>query len=318
MISPHEDRWSRADPATLTPMNADQIRERVHGLATFKRDGKRAPHKPLLLLIALARIQSREPQFAPYAEIKDSLEPLLARFWSRKNAHARFPFAYLRSDGLWEIPEQPTLDAAIADRSRQKDYPDRVLLDLGATGGFPAEVDETLRRDGALVHELTQILLEEHFPPSLHDDILDSIGMPWVSESLGAPAKRRTRDPRFRERVLRAYERRCAICGYDGRLDGVEMGLEAAHIRWHAFDGPDETANGLLLCSFHHKAFDLGAIGLTTERVVMISQDVAGNDRTRSLLHDFEEKRIHEPRQPSDFPAPEHLEWHSEQVFRRS
>ena len=39
-------------------------------------------------------------------------------------------------------------------------------------------------------------------------------------------------------------------------------GWEAAHIQWHSHGGPDQVANGLALCTFHHGAFDRGAIGL--------------------------------------------------------
>ena len=39
----------------------------------------------------------------------------------------------------------------------------------------------------------------------------------------------------------------------------VVFGLEAAHITWHAGDGPDLVPNGLVLCTLHHKALDRGA-----------------------------------------------------------
>ena len=65
------------------------------------------------------------------------------------------------------------------------------------------------------------MLLDGSFPPSLHEEILDATGIPWL------PIPQRRRDPRFREEVLRIYERRCAVCGYDGRLgcgDGARGG----------------------------------------------------------------------------------------------
>jgi uncharacterized protein len=69
---------------------------------------------------------------------------------------------------------------------------------------------------------------------------------------------RRRRDPRFREEILRIYERRCAVCGYDGRLGTTDLAIEAAHIKWHAAGGPDAAENGLALCSFHHVALEPG------------------------------------------------------------
>ena len=73
------------------------------------------------------------------------------------------------------------------------------------------------------------------------------------------------RDPDFREAVLRAYERRCAVCDFDLRIADMSFGLEAAHIMWPSHGGPPEVPNGLALCTFHHKAFDRGVIGLEPE-----------------------------------------------------
>ena len=53
--------------------------------------------------------------------------------------------------------------------------------------------------------------------------------------------------------MLLAYEYRSAICGLDGQLFRQAVGIDAAHIRWWAADGPDEVGNALALCSLHHK-----------------------------------------------------------------
>ena len=52
------------------------------------------------------------------------------------------------------------------------------------------------------------------------------------------------------------------MCEYDIRFGDRLPGLEAAHIRWHSHDGRDVVSNGLALCGVHHKALDLGAMGL--------------------------------------------------------
>jgi len=70
---------------------------------------------------------------------------------------------------------------------------------------------------------------------------------------------RKKRDPAFRQKVLKAYEWRCAVCGFDVKLGTVAIALDAAHIRWHQAGGPDVENNGLALCVLHHKTFDLGA-----------------------------------------------------------
>jgi putative restriction endonuclease len=61
--------------------------------------------------------------------------------------------------------------------------------------------------------------------------------------------------------VLEAWDRQCAFCGYDGQITGTSVAIEAAHVRWFAFDGPDALDNGLALCVLHHKLFDLGSVG---------------------------------------------------------
>ncbi|HMF08568.1 MAG TPA: hypothetical protein VKJ00_05490, partial [Thermoanaerobaculia bacterium] len=86
-------------------------------------------------------------------------------------------------------------------------------------------------------------ILERHFPESLHPDILNAVGL-----SLEESVTRRKRDPAFRQRVPRAYDYRCAVCGFDVRLGSVSIALDAAHIRWHQAGGPETESNGLASC----------------------------------------------------------------------
>jgi putative restriction endonuclease len=87
--------------------------------------------------------------------------------------------------------------------------------------------------------------------------------------------------------VLSAYNYRCAVCGYDGRLGEVSLGLEAAQVMWHAAGGPDDSDDGLALCSFHHKTFDLSAIGVNPDLHILVSADVNGHDRVDEWLSQF-------------------------------
>ena len=60
------------------------------------------------------------------------------------------------------------------------------------------------------------------------------------------------------------------MCGYDIRFRDCLLGLEAARIRWHSYHGRDLVPNGLGLCSVHHKALRLGAVGAGGEGGVRI------------------------------------------------
>lgn len=63
----------------------------------------------------------------------------------------------------------------------------------------------------------------------------------------------------------------------DGRIGAVPVGLEAAHVRWWAFDGPDDVDNGVFLCSLHHKLFDKGVLGIGDGHRILVSQRFVGH-----------------------------------------
>ncbi len=53
---------------------ADEFLDRIKSLAVWKAREKRAPHKPLLLLMALGRASRREPRKIPYREAGPQLK----------------------------------------------------------------------------------------------------------------------------------------------------------------------------------------------------------------------------------------------------
>jgi putative restriction endonuclease len=70
------------------------------------------------------------------------------------------------------------------------------LLAHRPTGAFSAEVKAALEADPALVTKLASLLLEQHFPESLHPDIPDAIGL--TLSTTGS----QVRDSKFRQRIL--------------------------------------------------------------------------------------------------------------------
>ena len=116
--------------------------------------------------------------------------------------------------------------------------------------------------------------------------------------------------------ILRIYEHRCAICGWDGILDDTSLAIEAAHVRWHAAGGADVADNGLCLCTFHHKAFDRGAITLTDDCRVLVSQHVRGSHGLEEWLLRFAGTPISSPLFGEPAPSAQNLGWHRQEVFR--
>jgi len=107
------------------------------------------------------------------------------------------------------------------------------LLAHGVQGGFTPEVQKELTSHRDVALDIARRLLEDNSPESMHDDILQAVGTDLTSPA----AANRTRDSSFRHRLLRAYQYRCAVCGFDLRLGNVAVGLEAAHIKWHQAGG---------------------------------------------------------------------------------
>jgi putative restriction endonuclease len=82
---------------------------------------------------------------------------------------------------------------------------------------------------------------------------------------------RTLRDSSFRDRVLTVYSHRCAMCGLQLEL------VEAAHIvPVSESTSTDETANGLALCTLHHRAYDKALVTVANDYHVLFSSTEKG------------------------------------------
>jgi len=293
------------------PPNDRDILDRFSSISVWKRGGERAPHKPLLILYALARLQRGESRLTPFGTIEPDLGQLLDDFGPPRATRPEYPFWHLQSDGIWEVPERAVLQADIDAAPHRHNPRLTVIRSSNARGGFPTDLHEHLRARPELVNTIAQQVLDDQWEPSFHKDILDAVGMPWVPS-----VKRPARDPAFRDTILRIYECRCAVCGYDGMLGASGLGIEAAHVRWHAAGGADTEDNGIALCSFHHKVFDRGAIGLDEGRHILISQHVRGSERIHELLLRHIDNPLRPPQAGELPPSLDNIRWHQREVFR--
>jgi putative restriction endonuclease len=285
----------------------DGLMGRFDGLGVWARGDQRAPHKPLLVLIALARLQNGFFEDMLFTTLAPQLAILLREFGPpRLSVHPEYPFWRLQQDGIWNV----SADGPMESRKSNTDPKKSELIRRHAKGGFNGEIKESLMRNPELISKIAIMLLDKHFPQSIHRDILSCVG---ISTDLESPQRR---DPRFRQRVLTAYEYRCAICGFDVRLGSVSMGLDAAHIRWHQAGGPSDESNGLALCVMHHKAFDLGAFTVRQDGTLLISDQVNGTTGLQDHLLAFHGRLIRKPQKPVWAPLAQHISWHFREVFR--
>ncbi len=180
------------------------------------------------------------------------------------------PFVHLERD-LWDLRDA-------AGQEIGPDAPERRawLLGRGAVGRLRAPV-ERLLADPKTLAAATRLLLDLHLTPVLAELIwaavdLDVPALDLAGSGGAAPAARlRLRRRGFAEEVLRAYAYQCAMCGFDGALGRYPVGIEAAHVRWHSQQGPDDIANALALCALHHALFDLGVLGITEDQRIRVS-----------------------------------------------
>lgn len=288
------------------------LQEQIAEVSVWSRGDQRAPHKPLLLLQALGRLQRNETRLVRYEEVEGPLRQLLALFGPpRKSHHPEYPFFYLKNDGLWEFKAEGPLTLR-----KGKNSPTRAsLIQSGASGGFPQALHSLLQADPRLLSQVALQLLDDHFPETLHAEILDAVGLA-VSSERNPRAMRQPRDPEFRPMVLRAYNYRCAVCGYDAQLDGSVVGLEAAHMKWHRAQGPDQIDNGLALCSLHHKSLDYGLITVDRDHRVQVSARVSGGGTVERSIVRYHQSPLVGPQPGVARLEERYLAWHEREVFK--
>jgi putative restriction endonuclease len=96
-----------------------------------------------------------------------------------------------------------------------------------------------------------------------------------------AAVQRRLHQASFRERVLSAYQERCALC----RLGHREL-LDASHILPDSDPrGEPRVSNGLALCKIHHTAFDRHFLGIRPDTVIEIRRDLLEESDGPMLQH---------------------------------
>jgi putative restriction endonuclease len=118
--------------------------------------------------------------------------------------------------------------------------------------------------------------------------------------------QQRVHQREFRERVLDAYQRNCAVC----RLKRDAL-LDAAHIIGDAdVLGAPLISNGIALCKLHHSAFDANIMGVRPDYVIEIREDVLREVDGPMLIHGLQGwngKTLRVPRQTTLRPDPARL-----------
>ena len=117
--------------------------------------------------------------------------------------------------------------------------------------------------------------------------------------------KIRLHQGRFRGLVLPAYSERCAIC----RLHEPRL-LDAAHIESDASAaGAAAIANGVSLCTIHHRAFDQHLVGISPDYEVRVARRLLEEEDgpMLDLLKRFHRSTLHVPARTAQRPDRQRL-----------
>jgi putative restriction endonuclease len=118
--------------------------------------------------------------------------------------------------------------------------------------------------------------------------------------------RQRVHQAAFRERVVRAYQERCALCS----LRHQEL-LDAAHITPdREADSEPVVSNGIALCKFHHAAFDSFFFAIRPDYTVDVRPAILTERDGPMLvvgLQQIHDRRILLPRRPTDLPDRDRL-----------
>ncbi|MBI3757327.1 MAG: hypothetical protein HY267_05055 [Deltaproteobacteria bacterium] len=85
----------------------------------------------------------------------------------------RFHSGACSNDGLWAVSG----DEEVQSWPREKNQKRGKLLRVNAVGGFSEPIYEALFQDGSLLIAIVTQILADHFPNSLHDRILEAVGL---------------------------------------------------------------------------------------------------------------------------------------------
>ncbi len=301
-------------------MTREGLMDALAGLRRAQVGSRRAPHKPLLVLWLLGRFASLGSTAVTYDEAEEPVSRLVNEFGpavasrSRARERAAMPFVHLERE-LWELRDRDGTPIG-------SDVPERGgwLRTRGAHGRLRPHVEALLVSPPVLA-SAARLLLEQHFTPSLEGLISAAVGLDFAAlddaATEASPRRRRARRAGFAEEVLRAYAYACAFCGFDGALGRDPVGLEAAHVRWHSQDGPDDLSNGVALCSLHHTLFDLGVLGLRPDLRIQVSPLYVARNAAGRAVDDLDGRLISTPRPGRASIDPVHVGWHGRQVFKK-
>ncbi|MEH0972205.1 hypothetical protein V6U77_13840 [Micromonospora sp. CPCC 205546] len=94
-----------------------EVLDRLTSLRLHQQRGRRAPHKPLLVLLALGQLARDGSSELPWSQSQERLSDLIAEFGPASKTgraqSAAYPFTRLRSDGVWTLNREVPMGGSV-------------------------------------------------------------------------------------------------------------------------------------------------------------------------------------------------------------
>jgi putative restriction endonuclease len=155
-------------------MTREALFKRFDGIRTWKKEGLEAPHKGLVLMMALAKVQAGT-RWLSFATVNEPLKKLIERFGKDRASYGvEDPFWRLKNDRgrFWEVRKVPP------DRLRNIAPPsEEELLDFGAEAGFTEEVYNTLSQNPRWIVDLAKKIYGDHQVGDSPEEVFRAVGL---------------------------------------------------------------------------------------------------------------------------------------------
>lgn len=130
-------------------------------MTRWSRRGVHAPHKPLLVLMALGSAIRGEDRLMSFASVEEPLRQLIKDFGPlRQQVHPEYPFWRLQMDGFWEVRDAKSFGS----RKSNTDPPISQLRERDAQAGFLPEIYAALSSNRLLASDCAGTLAVRFFP----------------------------------------------------------------------------------------------------------------------------------------------------------
>lgn len=145
----------------------------VERMQPWRRGAETAPHKPLLLLWAIRRLQLGRPRLVDFNDAEAELRELIARFTpGRARVHPEYPFWRLQADGLWDVENAESFPSRVSNT----DPPLTALRERHARGGLPPDLHAALTADPSAAEAFALAVVRRFFDTSDQAEVLVAVG----------------------------------------------------------------------------------------------------------------------------------------------